>query len=74
VDSIEKEPLAFCKVTRERVDNFIKLFNDFRKNDFAHLAEDVEKIGKRPSWLIAIVIIILTNITVGLTLAQISGR
>lgn len=65
---------AYGKVTRERVDNFIELFNDFKKNDFAHLTEAVEKIGKRPSWLIAIVIIILTNITVGLALAQILGK
>jgi len=37
---------SFGQVTRERVDNFIEMFNDFKENDFRHLAEKVEQIAK----------------------------
>jgi len=70
----ENKGCAYGKVTRERVDNFIKLFEDFKKNEFFHLAKDVKRIGKRPSWVTAAIIIILTNLVVGLSLAQILGR
>ena len=74
VDSDKKEPSAYCRVTRERVDNFIKLFEDFKKNEFSHLAKDVKKLGKRPSWITTVIVIALTNLVVGLTLAQLLGR
>lgn len=64
----------FGKVTRERLDNFIDIFKDFRDNDFVHLAEDVKKLGKRPSWVTTVIMIILSNLVVGLTLAQILGK
>ena len=70
----ENKGCAYGKVTRERVDNFIKIFEDFRDNDFHSLVKDVEKLGKRPSWLVTVVLIILTNMTVGLALAQILGK
>lgn len=70
----ENKGCAYGKVTRERVDNFIKLFEDFKNNDFHSLAKDVEKLGKRPSWVTAAIIIILTNLVVGLGLAQLLGR
>lgn len=70
----ENKGCAYGKVTRERLDNFVDIFKSFRDNDFAHLVEDVEKLGKRPSWLVTAILIILTNITVGLALAQILGK
>lgn len=70
----ENKGCAYGKVTRERVDNFIKLFEDFKNNDFHSLVKDVEKLGKRPSWITAAIIIILTNLVVGLALAQILGK
>lgn len=70
----ENKGCAYGKVTRERVDNFIKLFEDFKDNDFAHLEKNVEKLGKRPSWITAVIMIILSNLVVGLALAQILGK
>jgi len=70
----ENRGCAYGKVTRERVDNFIKLFEDFRDNDFAHLEKNVEKLGKRPSWITTAIMIILSNLVVALTLAQILGK
>ena len=70
----ENKGCAYGKVTRERVDNFIRLFEDFKNNDFHSLAKDVEKLGKRPSWITTAIMIILSNLVVGLTLAQILGR
>lgn len=70
----ENKGCAYGKVTRERVDNFIKLFEDFKDNDFHSLAKDVEKLGKRPSWITTVIMIILSNLVVGLALAQILGK
>lgn len=74
VGMVENKGCAYGKVTRERVDNFIKLFEDFKKNDFDHLAKDVERLAKRPSWITAVIMIILSNLVVALTLAQLLGR
>jgi len=65
---------AYGKITRERLDNFIDIFKDFRDNDFAHLEKNVEKLGKRPSWITTAVIIILTNITTALAIAQLINK
>jgi len=70
----ENKGCAYGKVTRERVDNFIKLFEDFKNNDFDHLVQDVKKLGKRPSWITTVIMIILSNLVVALTLAQLLGR
>lgn len=70
----ENKGCAYGKVTRERVDNFIKLFEDFKNNDFVHLEKSVEKLGKRPSWITTVIMIILSNLVVGLALAQILGK
>jgi len=70
----ENKGCAYGKVTRERVDNFIKLFEDFKNNDFFHLAKDVERLGKRPSWITTAIMIILSNLVVALTLAQLLGK
>jgi len=71
---VEDKGCAYGKVTRERVDNFIKLFEDFKNNDFAHLEKNVEKLAKRPSWVTTAIMIILTNLVVALTLAQLLGK
>lgn len=65
---------AYGKVTRERVDNFIKMFEDFKKNDFHSLAKDVKSMGKRPTWLVTIIITGLTTLVVGLAIMQIAGK
>jgi len=69
-----KNGCPYGKVTRERLDNFIDIFKDFRDNDFAHLEKNVEKLGKRPSWITTVIMIILSNLVVGLTLAQLLGK
>lgn len=76
---------SFGKVTRERLNNYEKTFDKFLRNDFRHLELDVKetkesvasidkKQNKRPSWLTAAIIIGLTNLVVGLALAQIIGK
>lgn len=70
----KKNGCAFGKVTRERVDNFIKMFEDFRDNEFAHLAEDVKNLGKRPTWLVSIIITALTGLLTALAIMQIAGK
>lgn len=62
----DNQGCAFGKITRERVDNFIKIFEEFRDNDFKHLAEKVDRIGHRPSWAVSAIIWILSSTTVGL--------
>lgn len=56
---------GFEKVTRERVDNLTKTFEDFRKNDFHHVLETVENIRdnllKRVPWPVTVVISLLTS-------------
>jgi len=71
---VENKGCAYGKVTRERLDNFIDIFKDFRDNDFAHLAKDVKRLGKRPSWITTAIMIILSNLVVALTLAQLLGK
>lgn len=72
-------------MSRERIDNYEKTFDKFLNNDFRHLELDVketkESVGniekkqnKRPTWLTTVIIIGLTNITIGLALAQILGK
>ena len=70
----EDKGCGYGYITRERVDNFIKLFEDFKDNDFFHLVKDVKKLGKRPSWVTTAVLIILSNLVVALTLAQLLGK
>jgi len=62
---------SFGQVTRERVDNFIEMFNDFKENDFRHLAEKVEQIANRPSWAVSVIIWILSSTVVGLAVRAI---
>lgn len=69
-----KNGCSFGKITRERLNNFISVFEDFRDNDFKHLAEDVKKTASRPSWMVTALIIILSNLAVGLGLARILGK
>lgn len=57
---------AFGKITRERVDNFIKMFDDFKDNDFKSLVKEVKQMGKRPSWAVSTIIWILSSLAVGL--------
>lgn len=57
---------AFEQITRERVDNFIKLFDEFRNNDFKGLVKEVKQMGKRPSWAVSTIIWILSSLTVAL--------
>ena len=57
---------SFERITRERVDNFIKMFNDFKSNDFKGLVKKVEKMGHRPTWAVSTIIWILSSLTVGL--------
>ncbi len=57
---------AFGKITRERVDNFIKMFDDFRTNDFKGLTKKVDQLGHRPSWGVSTIIWILSSLAVGL--------
>ena len=65
---------AFGRENRVMIENIVEMFKDFKDNDFAHLAEDVKKLAKRPSWVTMAIVIILTNLVVGLGLAQILGR
>ena len=71
---MEEKGCTFGHVTRERVDNFVEAFEKFRDNEFLHLAKDVKKLGKRPSWVTTAVLIILSNLVVALTLAQLLGK
>jgi len=52
---------AFEQITRERVDNFIKMFNEFKNNDFKGLVKKVELWGRRPSWAVSTIIWILSS-------------
>ncbi len=69
----ENKGCAYGQVNRERINHFVKSFEKFRDNDFYHLAKDVKKLGNRPSWLTAGIMIALTNLVVGLALARILG-
>lgn len=69
-----KNGCSFGKITRERLNNFIGIFEEFRDNDFKHLADDVKKTASRPSWTVTALIIILSNLAVGLGLARILGK
>lgn len=69
-----KNGCSFGKITRERIDNFIKNFEDFKNNEFKHLADDVKKTANRPSWTVTALIIILSNLVVGLSLARILAK
>lgn len=64
-ESLE-EGRSYGRVTRERVDNFIKMFTEFRENDFKSLAKKVDQINTRPSWATSVIIWILSSTTVGL--------
>jgi len=57
---------AFDRITRERVDNFIKLFDEFRNNDFKGLVTKVEQMGRRPTWAVSTIIWILSSLAVAL--------
>lgn len=57
---------AFGKITRERIDNFIKMFDDFKNNDFKGLVKEVKQMGHRPSWTVSTIIWILSSLAVGL--------
>lgn len=70
----EEKGCTFGQVTRERIDNFIDVFEKFRDNDFKHLAEDSKKAASRPGWLVTAIIIVLSNMTVALGLARILGK
>ena len=65
---------SYGYVTRERLDNFIEIFEKFRDNDFHDLAEDSKKAASRPSWVVTAVIVILSNLTVALGLARLLGK
>ena len=62
-DSKNNLGCAFGKITRERLDSFIRIFENFRDNDFKHLAS---KMSGRPSWAVSIVIWMLSSTVVGL--------
>lgn len=68
--SKDNQGCAFGKITRERVDNFIKMFEDFKKNDFKHLADKLNTLASnmsaRPSWAVSTIIWILSSALVGL--------
>ena len=57
---------AFEKITRERVDNFIKMFDDFKNNDFQSLVKEVKRIGNRPSWAVSTIVWVLSSALTGL--------
>ena len=57
---------AFDRITRERVDNFIKMFDDFKNNDFKGLVKEVKRIGNRPSWAVSTIIWVLSSALTGL--------
>jgi len=61
-----EKPSGYCQITRERVDNFIKIFEDFKNNDFKSLVREVKQMGKRPSWAVSTIIWILSSLAVGL--------
>jgi len=60
-DSEDLKGNAFDRITRERVDNFIQMFNDFKNNDFKELVREVKLQGKRPSWAVSTIIWILSS-------------
>ena len=58
----DNQGCAFGKITRERLDSFIRIFENFRDNDFKHLANNM---SGRPSWAVSTVIWILSSTVVG---------
>ena len=69
-DTGNKNGCAFGKITRERVDNFIKMFDEFRDNEFKHLSAKMDQLtsqmGRRPSWAISTIVWILSSLAVAL--------
>ncbi len=73
---------AYSKVNREKIENVKEILNKFINNDFKHMEKNVKNIensvanidkkqDKRPTWISALLVVILTNLVVGLVLAQI---
>ena len=66
---------AYGKVHREKIQNVKDMLHKFITNDFKHLEVDVKSLvknqNKRPTWFGAALVVILTNLVVGLSLAQI---
>lgn len=73
-ENLEKNPkdagCGFGKVTRERIDNLEKTFDDFRTHDFHSLRKAVENIRdnllRRVPWSVTVLITLLTSLCVGL--------
>lgn len=65
-DCKNKNGCAFGRITREKVDNFIQMFNDFKNYDFKSLADKVKQIGHRPTWITSTIIWVLSSLVVGL--------
>lgn len=81
----ENSGCSYGKVNRVLIENMKEGFERFVDNDFEHLVGDMKetkksvsniekKQNKRPTWLTAIIIVGLTNLVVGLALAQILGK
>ncbi len=69
-NSKNNQGCAFGKITRERLDSFIKIFENFRDNDFKHLAS---KMSGRPSWAVSAIVWILSSAVVGLLVSNWGG-
>ena len=79
---MNQEGCEYGKANRDRLNWFIEEWDNWKNNDFKHFQDHVyKKIDKlkdsftnRPSWSLFLVIIILSNITVGLIIFIVTNK